>query len=1520
MIDPPLSSAGGTAPEHDQALTAVDEFSALARERMPAWLVPADNALKRQVIESLIHHHRDETAFAARLAAVQSPVVFARPLLINALKTLTDTPFDVDHNVLVLIKRFPLNPLGDAIKDPVQFVLPTALIPVVNMTHLSLLEAALQNFSSQEVRDELGGEAFILERHANPKRSGLNPLDFARMCRTLNVGQQYQRYLHTVFPAVEATQESALATSLQPQFLAHERSRLAWLSHKAYLTREITHAGYTLLLQWLQGEPNLRWGSREVRVCSLSLLSIKLESGTYGQCPLYGALVFIGKPTAGETQLPCMVYMPHDKERPLYEYPSLQHFNDAFALRLRETAPRAALKKTVELRYQAALMKQLQRALRFKGLTTSGVPVIEWRTEAQLDITLHDTGEPPWFALYRQYSTLSLSNARTLAVPTDHESDESLLQRLVALFEAGQPLFNLAAFFVPGLGEVVLLAAAVQLLSELYTGVEDWSHGEVTQALEHFGSVAQNLLVMGVGARASSAWASIKPPLHTPALLGRVEPVSEANGQKKLFKVDLAPYRSPVVLEPALQPDAHGVYHVEGHQYVHIQGRPYEVVHTAQTQQWRLRHPVRPGAYAPLIESDNHGVWHLALERPVEWSKSHALHRASPHRFAFSEAKIEQMGHIVGTYEAALRWSHVQRERPPALVLDTLKRFNLAEEVERQIAREQAATGPSGSVTALTPAQKKARFDQRYASSERFSEGLMTTIHQQYPSLPASVVSEVAERARVSEMKGFDHHGKVPLRLAEELRLYSHELKTVRALEGCFLDVADPTLTLKLVTAFFSQTSRGRHYVDKDPVLYRRPDNPGMTPLQALHALGLIKTDPGLRNEFARHVHNHPEQTRTALGLQPIKPWFRSPLRLANGRVGYPLGGERGEERTGLLVRRVQSIYPACTREQSLELISALESRRVWPESELVRLQLEHESLEDVLRTWCSVPLPEHSSAARRDVSPATIKRAVSSAIRRAWRRESRVLQDASAPSAYLESGRLSPADLPDLRGYLLDLTGMPAGDLPKLAGDFSHVSVLVMDDMALDSVPEQFLQSFTRVRWLSMQNNRLTRLPLALANMKSLQKLDLSGNAIELTAEGAAHLSELGNLKELNLLGNPLGLPVDVSDMSRLQYLNLRHTQATTWPIGVHALNTLKSLDLRDNLIREIPDAAFSAPQDLNAVTYLHDNPLTPAAEERLDSYARRTGINMGFVSERVHDRLSDLQRHAWLLSGDDATTTRLMAIWNNLEHDLAADDLRRFLGELRSTPAYVNESTRAAFIERVGSVLQALGENNELRESLIARIHQGSTCAEPAALTFSDFELLAAVAKVKLEASQPGHERKLLQLARHLFRLNQVEGWAQYLRDERLAYRFLDGVGAQDEVSLQDLRLVMRMALAQPLALPWQPQADGYPHLPSMPAMGVNSIRRQVLLEEASGDQFLDFIGSRDFWVAFLKNKYSDRFARLHDTYMRQSNRVEFGPRAISDQVYQSSLEVIKAAYNAAEKDLITQLTRQEMTDHPL
>ena len=134
-----------------------------------------------------------------------------------------------------------------------------------------------------------------------------------------------------------------------------------------------------------------------------------------------------------------------------------------------------------------------------------------------------------------------------------------------------------------------------------------------------------------------------------------------------------------------------------------------------------------------------------------------------------------------------------------------------------------------------------------------------------------------------------------------------------------------------------------------------------------------------------------------------------------------------------------------------------------------------------------------------------------------------------------------------------------------------------------------------------------------------------------------------------------------------------------------------------------------------------------------------------------------------------------------------------------------------------------------------------------------------------------------------------------------------------------IRDRRLVLRIALAKLLQLPAQPSAEAFESLPSVPASGLESIRRAVLRDEASGSQLLDFIASRDFWVTFLKSKYRDRFTQVRNTYISQCDQLEFGERALSDELFQSSQEVIRSAHNAAQRELLKELTRQEMADHP-
>ncbi|WP_070414961.1 NEL-type E3 ubiquitin ligase domain-containing protein [Pseudomonas lundensis] len=1599
---------------HPQALLHMDETSEAVKQNMPLWLLQADDDTRQKVIQAFITTHALEQQLAAHLSHVVAPTDFAKRLLNPALSARWGREVDSERNIFVNVQRFSFNPLGDAIREPLDIVLPTKWRPITSMTHLTLLEAAMQNFSREEVEQDFNGVAFILEHSGSAKRTGLNPQHFAQLCRTLNVGGQYQTYLKTLFypyERIDRFQTDLSGYGIYSDFITHAKSQLELLSHQACLTHAIGVTAYQMLLQWVRGEPQPRWGRRTVRVSHMTMLSVKHDGVGQAGCPLHGVLVFMATPENADNPLPCLVYTPHDQERPLYEYASLQRFNDLYAVRLREEGAKAALIKTVKQRYQTEFAKQLDHALCVKGKTTSLVSVETWRPRPDLQIQLSDSGHTPFVTLYTQFIDSVLSNARFVMVPTQ-EQDTSLLTPLTALFEAALPFLNLAAFFVPLVGELLLFSTSVQLLSQIYVGVEDWSHGEVKQAFAHFESVAQNLIVLLVGARATIAWSSFNPEIAYPSLIETLRRVNTAADETRLMKVDLAPFISDVQLPEHLQPDNDGIYHTQDRAFVHIKGQPYEIKHDEASQHWRVQHPKRQGAYAPVVEHNAHGGWFLGVERAGEWDKVESLHRASPHKSALSESEVEHVLNIVGAQEDALRWSHANREPPPALVLDTLKRWKLVDDVERLVDRLQASESvrwsdnrhlvrllermpgwPEGTwvqivgadghiildvtlagewrtpvrvnmtdvqqrglLTALTAAmddalaasflgadaitpqqradalvnkvaafamtQKKTLFSEAYTASEVFTDGPMQTLHRHNPTLPASVVSEVLRHASVSEVRSLNSLKKVPLRLAQELRLYSHALKVARALEGCYLDVEDPAPSLRLIGAFFLKTAQGKQYLsaEQEPLLRSAQDGTLLNSAQTLRALALVKSDPLLRDQLVAYAHGHLDETRLALGLQPIKPWFKSPMQLARGRVGYPLSG-RGSQagRSAFQIRRVKSLYPQYTHTQCEAFIRALEKLKANPEAELVRRELEYEALQDALRSWLAQPLPEYSMAARRDVSPLTIKRAASHVIGRAWRRETRLQDEIGNLHEYVEDADLSAQDLPDARRYVLDLSGMPVGDLPTLPGSFRHISVLIMDDMALNEVPEGFLECFPDLRWLSMENNRLTTLPRALTQMKGLLKLNLAHNEIALTPETVGTLAGLTALRELNLGNNPLGQTLEVTGMQRLRHIDLRHTGTTHWPSGVETLNDVAYLDLRENNITQIPDAVFNAQERLNAVTYVHDNPLTPVSEQRLDSYAERTGINMGYVSARGHSFLTDPSSYSWFLGGPEALAAKKLEIWQNLEQDPQTQDLRRVLMGLTATPAYANESTRDSLIERVGTMLLALGDDTELRESLMLRAGHGSTCGDGLALIFSDLEVLTLVAKAKEPVGEEECELKLLRLARSLYRLDQVEVIARHLMQERYARGRDEQLGELNELDEVEFRLAFRIALAGPLELPAQPQAMEYEHLADVSQMVIDGVRYRVLANERSTHNLFDSICEREFWVDFLKKKYAHQFAAILERHIARTHEVEVGAHASSDEAYKQSLEKISEDYKAACKAWVQRLTHWEMTVHP-
>lgn len=149
------------------------------------------------------------------------------------------------------------------------------------------------------------------------------------------------------------------------------------------------------------------------------------------------------------------------------------------------------------------------------------------------------------------------SNAKLLAIPTADVDHKAWLERLKHYAEWGFNVLNVAAFFVPGLGEVMLAVTAVQLSYEVYQGVQSWRHGDAEEAWTHLKSVMANVAFMAaLGAVAGKA-----PPIVPSRFVNGMTKVALPFGKLRLWHPDLATYKSSVSLE-GLTPNALGQFEV----------------------------------------------------------------------------------------------------------------------------------------------------------------------------------------------------------------------------------------------------------------------------------------------------------------------------------------------------------------------------------------------------------------------------------------------------------------------------------------------------------------------------------------------------------------------------------------------------------------------------------------------------------------------------------------------------------------------------------------------------------------------------------------------------------------------------------------------------------------------------------------------------------------------------------------------------------------------------------------------
>lgn len=611
-----------------------------------AWFANAAPDLREAVLASQARLAHSQQALAHALKGLKNIAEFAEPLLAHQLAT--------EHQLAAPLRSTELVHIHHLFSFDTY---------VSQHERRSLLEAALHNFEddvefSRESALALAGDAQVektvvignttlgdnetrvditLESEAySIKPLKLTPLDFARTCRALDLGQRYQEHLHAQFaPAAVAT----LAAQVHK-----DRLRLA--------------ADLAVPRQHINGS-------------ALDQLQAMLDEGsslTCSQLRLFGidlheALIL----DLGEGGL--LLYLPgHTTALQAFEHLSAVH--DHVRDNLLQVDFRQRFLTYVARDQQEAFLSRLRQNLDADGDSADDQ---SWPLRDSADLHLAPVAiEGELFSfLYQDHVTRLKTEARQLAVPTAEADEQARKRRLAAWESIGLNTLMMAGFFVPGIGTLMTAVVAYQLLDEVYEGYQAWSVGDRHLALYHLEVVGLNLALIG-GLHVAG---QVVPKLFNSPLMESLDSVTLADGSQRLWRPDLTAYRSPVVMPEGLRANRLGQYLHEDKYFVRMNGQCYEQRFDPDYQQWRIVHPDQPAAWQPPLEHNGEGAWRGQHEQPQLWDLPTLMRRLDESFSEFSDQDLHLAAKINAISEARLRQVHLAGEPTPVQLRATLERL-----------------------------------------------------------------------------------------------------------------------------------------------------------------------------------------------------------------------------------------------------------------------------------------------------------------------------------------------------------------------------------------------------------------------------------------------------------------------------------------------------------------------------------------------------------------------------------------------------------------------------------------------------------------------------------------------------------------------------------------------------------------------------------------------------------------------------------------------------------------------------
>ncbi|WAH56763.1 hypothetical protein LZ023_27745 [Pseudomonas silvicola] len=602
---------------------------------------------------------------------------------------------------------------------------------------------------------------------------------------------------------------------------------------------------------------------------------------------------------------------------------------------------------------------------------------------------------------------------------------------------------------------------------------------------------------------------------QAPGFVDGMLPVVSPDGKQRLVALDLealAVSDGPPAQTPI---NASGLYLHEGQAYIRIAGRWY--LHAAdQGRDW-VRPPQSDADWKVAIQHNGQGGWRATHENPAQWTSEQLMRRFGPALEAVDAPVLE----------AVRRASGLSRERLVRLHLDSQPL-----PVEAQAGLEYLALAP-----VATPASLGAK-----------------RLAQQFSGLSAAAADAIAGGARRGERQVLAA-GRVPLRLAEQGHLTQREARLNQALLALWRPGGHSSAADRLLMAGAARLPGWPAEISLSPGeaagqgdvaqwLWRQLSEAQRVALGCSDAFHL-------RQKVFEHMAADRAFAAQAIGQVRVLPWLRPPVRQAGGLWGYALSGRGALLGGGRVRSRLRRLYPTLDplhlQEIEVGLGGNVELGLLHLEAEFGRLNaaLEHwrQALVDVADDGAGERLQARVTAADM--------------IRRAWQRD---------------TGRAWGEEWEGL-GYMLDLSDLDIGDLPALDADFSHIDLLILDNVGMHADPSPFLDAFTQLRALDLTANRLPAVPAAVARMPWLTRLHLDHNALQPHEALFAPLTRLRHLQHLSLNDNPMTLPAAamraLGSLLSLRQLHMDNFAQELTPADIDQvarLANLRFLSLRDN------------------------------------------------------------------------------------------------------------------------------------------------------------------------------------------------------------------------------------------------------------------------------------------------------------------------------------------------------------------